>query len=364
MTEDFIKSPRSVKESYKVMLLARNFFTFSTVSAGLWLACLILMFSAIFPMAAQSQSRLGSSFNCANPASLAAEIVCASDYLRRLDLKQMQTYYTVRHAFPSRVGEYRQIYLDSLKAADDLCGLANTQNRQQSIECLGRAFEELNRRWESIIAGFSDRSALNEIQISVDDKILIQRQLRSRSFLPGNAAEDGIYGTGVRSAISQFQRANGFAVSGFLSGETARALLPSSTPPQFSTTNDQSRTPVQTQTSTRSLNLDDEKNSVVIFLAAIIIFIIWILYKTTKFITLSNCPACGRKGSFKKTGAWKEPKSSFIQTTKDNYIQGQTNYRNTAYELGVIHTTRACRSCGFTKETQKNYRKEVSTTMT
>jgi hypothetical protein len=137
----------------------------------------------------------------------------------------MQAYYTVRHAFPARVGEYRQIYLDSLKVADELCGLANTQNRQHSVECLGRAFEEMNRRWELIITGFTDRNALEEIRMPVEEKILVQRQLRTRSFLSANAAEDGIYGTGMRSAVSQFQQANGLVANGFVGVETAHSIL-------------------------------------------------------------------------------------------------------------------------------------------
>ena len=334
------------------------------VILAIWL---LTLSSFPFPSLAQSSSMLGSSFNCANPASPSAEIVCASENLRRSDLKQMQAYYTVRHAFPARVGEYRQTYLDSLKAADELCGLANTQNRQHSVECLGRAFEEMNRRWELIITGFSDRSALEEIRISVDDKILIQRQLRSRNFLTANAAEDGIYETGMRSAISQFQRANGFPASGFLGIETARALLPSLAQSQFNTTNIQSRTPVQLPT--RPSNLSDEKNndSVTILSIAGFIVIIWLFYEIIKEKFLSKCPSCGTKGAFKITENWKEPRSSFTQKKETGRVisgdqEGRILYENTAYELGVAHTKRVCRNCGFSRKTQKNYQKVVSRT--
>jgi peptidoglycan hydrolase-like protein with peptidoglycan-binding domain len=58
----------------------------------------------------------------------------------------------------------------------------------------------------------------------------LQQRLKDLGYLPENAIIDGIYGTGTRSAIRNFQQANNIIIDGFMSDATQRALMNNSRP--------------------------------------------------------------------------------------------------------------------------------------
>ena len=305
---------------------------------------LILMASSIVMSShvvlAQSQSQLGSSFNCTRPSSSAAEMVCRDPSLRRIDLEQIQAYYTLRHALPSEVGEFRQQYISIIRRIEAECSLSILQNQEETKNCIFIHLSNMRDSWNNRILYTNNQAAIDEQRIDLSRKIQLQTILQSRGYISPAAGIDGIFGSGARGAITQFQRENGIAVTGLMGRETAERLLSSSQvysrqamPAQL----DQS----PRQPSSIQSNQNNEDKNIIWVVIFLIIIIIYITYRIVLEKIRSRCPRCGAKNTFKIVDSFDEPKSTYTKSVRDS----NGNYSTIAYEVGVTHETRCCASC-------------------
>nr|WP_279306581.1 peptidoglycan-binding protein [Microvirga solisilvae] len=74
-------------------------------------------------------------------------------------------------------------------------------------------------------------SAREETSRSLDEHVQLQKLLQDLGYIPTTEKADGIYGAGMRTAISNFQTAENITADGILSDETAQRLLQKSAQP-------------------------------------------------------------------------------------------------------------------------------------
>ena len=187
------------------------------------------------PPPAASPARVGPSFDCAAVHTPAAQLICSSPDLSRIDLMFTQTYYALRQ----QVGEagWQALKVEAVDFENrtlQRCGVPATgllpPDPGPWVACLSAAYERQRGVWLSRLSG----PALEEAQRPIDQHVALQRDLQSLGFLPPTATIDGAYGAATRSAILAWQGAHGLPATGLLGNQDSATLeeqvLTSTTP--------------------------------------------------------------------------------------------------------------------------------------
>jgi peptidoglycan hydrolase-like protein with peptidoglycan-binding domain len=158
--------------------------------------------------------------------------VCQTTELKLADLRQIQAYYTLRHAQPVRREELRIQYTARIQSLVRQCASEQVLVNGSQRNCIISALNDLRQFWLQELQETRNSAALEEAQLSVEEFLRAQQALKSSGLLSANAIVDGVYGSGTREALARFQTERGIIGGGFLTGATLSAglLLNNTTP--------------------------------------------------------------------------------------------------------------------------------------
>ena len=196
-----------------------------------WRLALALGLVATISSVSQAQqatapTQVVTSFDCsrAGAGQSVPALVCQTPELQTADLRQMQAYYTLRHAQPARQQELRNQFTSRIQALVRDCSTEQVRASGSQPTCVTQAFGNLGDFWIQQLQQTGNAAALEEARQPVEQFVGAQRALRERGFLPDSAVLDGVYGSGTRDAVARFQAERGIASGGFLTGATLAAL--------------------------------------------------------------------------------------------------------------------------------------------
>lgn len=168
---------------------------------------------------AGGSQKIGPSFDCGKAVKPIAKMICASDALSRLDMEFVQAYQALRH----QVGEPRQRQLreEALEFHHRMlreCGVPDDGPTSGSVSCVRDAYAKQRLQWLSQLVG----PASEEAKRDIEKHLLLHHDLRRLGFMKANA--DGVYGPDTRLGLTEFQRAYGLPVTGFLSDADSQVI--------------------------------------------------------------------------------------------------------------------------------------------
>jgi uncharacterized protein len=195
--------------------------------------------------------RMGTSFDCSRTGQNIPSLVCQTPELQLADLSQMQVYYTLRHAQPDRQQELRTQFTTRIQTLVRECSTEQVRASGTQSACVARELGELRTFWLQQLERLGNAAALEEARLPPGHVIGSQQALKARNFLPAEAVVDGVFGSGGRQAIAQFQAERGIPSTGFLTTATAESLRNQSNatapiPPATEQQQQRARTPPQT----------------------------------------------------------------------------------------------------------------------
>jgi peptidoglycan hydrolase-like protein with peptidoglycan-binding domain len=175
----------------------------------------------------------GPSFPCPQPTDPLAQLICSTPQLALLDMQFVQSY----KALYQQVGTDADPALRHQDYEFDLavrsqCNIAVSQGATQSptppppapagaAQCVIPLYQQQIATWKAQLQG----PALEEANRSIQDQLTLQSRLQALGFLPARAQIDGVFGTGTRAAIIQWQTSVGRQPTGLLGNADAQALL-------------------------------------------------------------------------------------------------------------------------------------------
>ena len=169
------------------------------------------------------------------PRDALALLACSDQTLARADIRFVQTYYALRASPGADLKQLRSEFLSFVVQTRQECGLPPVEpDRDQSgvsvpqsaAACVAADYDGERDHWLVFLRG----SAAEEANRAPEANVALQARLQATGYLPSSTMIDGIFGTGVREAISRWQRASGRPDTGFLGDSDAAALLGTSTP--------------------------------------------------------------------------------------------------------------------------------------
>jgi len=202
---------------------ASNFSGGQVVLVALTVAAACIALSQV-AFSQQAKSRIGPSYDCGqidarqNPT---AAIICRNDELARSEIIYVQTYYALRGIVDQAIR--RSLADEALKFSDEqqrICGIRadalTEQPNNTQVDCIRGSFQKQTQLLRGRLAG----DALKEAALPPEALFVMQEFLKLKSFLPGEATVDGIFGPATRNAVKQFQASVSLPQTGFLSKET------------------------------------------------------------------------------------------------------------------------------------------------
>lgn len=177
------------------------------------------------PTPTGSSTGVGPSFDCAAVRTPAAQLICSSPDMSRLDLMFVQAYYAMRQ----QVGEagWQTLKVEAVNFEDQTlqrCGIPLTgilpPDPRPWIACLAAAYERQRAVWLSRLSGPGGQEARRPIE----EHVALQRDLQVIGLLPASETIDGVYGSASRTAILAWQQSQGTEPTGFLSDADAARL--------------------------------------------------------------------------------------------------------------------------------------------
>lgn len=179
---------------------------------------------------ARSQSAIGSSFDCARATDALAMTVCNDQNLLERDRSLLQIYYVLRHALPGQLADLRRGFLDFHRDIISSCSLpgrgpVDAGQLSAARSCIGGHYQRQTIIYMKEVIDTQNAAAAEEARRPHLSHRNLQQRLKDLGYLPENAIIDGIYGTGTRSAIRNFQQINNIVIDGFMSDATQRALV-------------------------------------------------------------------------------------------------------------------------------------------
>ena len=168
---------------------------------------------------------IGPSFDCAAVHTPAAQLICSSPDLSRIDLMFVQAYYALRQQVgPAGWQTLKAEAVDFENRTLRRCGVPAAgllpPDPRPWVACLSAEYERQRTVWLSRLTG----AAREEASRPVDQHVTLQRDLQSLGFLLPTATIDGVYGEATRSAIQAWQQSRGAVVTGFLGNQDAITL--------------------------------------------------------------------------------------------------------------------------------------------
>lgn len=174
----------------------------------------------------KSALALGPGFDCAKVQTPVAQFICARPDLSQADLELLQPYYALRH----QVGPsgWQALKAEALQLQQRMvrnCGLSERGNLPPDPDrfaiCMKAEYAAQKITWINRLPA----DAAEEASRPVDEHVTLQGRLQTLGFLPPSEKVDGVYGAVTRTAIAEWQRAQGRRDTGFLSGADANALV-------------------------------------------------------------------------------------------------------------------------------------------
>jgi hypothetical protein len=169
-------------------------------------------------------SNTGSSFDCANSRDRFIAQVCQNPRIREADLRQLVSYYVVRHLQPQNNDTHRAHFISTIRALRAECGNSAFVDEQRE-RCVIRYMDGLKAHWDAIIRQSGNEAALFESGIDLNSILAFQARLAQAGFLPENSVVDGLFGNQTRAAITRMQQQIGIRAHGFVDEQTLRLLV-------------------------------------------------------------------------------------------------------------------------------------------
>jgi len=169
-------------------------------------------------------SNTGSSFDCANSRDRFIAQVCQNPRIREADLRQLVSYYVVRHLQPQNNDTHRAHFISTIRALRAECGNSAFVDEQRE-RCVLRYMDGLKAHWDAIIRQSGNEAALFESGIDPNSILAFQARLAQAGFLPENSVVDGVFGNQTRAAITSMQQQIGIRAHGFVDEQTLRLLV-------------------------------------------------------------------------------------------------------------------------------------------
>jgi hypothetical protein len=175
----------------------------------------------------------GPSFPCPQPTDPLAQLICSNSELSALDMQFVQVYEAlIQQAGTGGEANIRAEDLKFVNQVENSCGIASSEASNPSggippsapagaENCVIPAYERQIQVWKGMLFG----PALDEGDRSIQDQVALQTRLQSLGFLNSAAPIDGIFGSGTRAAILQWQNSVGRPTTGLLSNDDAQILL-------------------------------------------------------------------------------------------------------------------------------------------
>lgn len=175
----------------------------------------------------------GPSFPCPQPEDPLAQLVCSTPSLALLDMQFVQAYEALyQQAGASGQSSVRHLDLQFDMGVRTTCGIGLSQASNPSptppppapsgaSACVIPLYQQQITLWKGMLNG----AALEEANRPIQDQVALQTRLQAMGFLPAQAQMDGVFGTGTRAAIKQWQTGVGRLPTGLLGDADAQALL-------------------------------------------------------------------------------------------------------------------------------------------
>ena len=178
------------------------------------------------PEAPQFEKRIGPSYDCAKSTTQIMAFICSDNQIAKADLAFVQPYYILRYV--GGPSSYQALKVEAVNFQNYMamsCGITPTgmipDDRQTLKSCMLTKYAEQYVNWLRRLSG----PALEEASRSVKDNIALQQKLQDLGFIPPTDNVDGIFGTGTRSAIQNWQASSGRQQTGLLGDADAALLL-------------------------------------------------------------------------------------------------------------------------------------------
>lgn len=233
--------------------------------------CIMLLHSKAYAQSASNQPTsqsvsipqpinpvTGPSFPCPQPLDPLAQLVCSNPQLALLDMQFVQSFEALLQEVGT-TGRSALLQQDIQFNANvrSECNIALSQAASPSptpppaappgaAQCVIPLYQQQIAVWNARLQGAAAEEANRHIQ----DQLTLQSRLQALGFLPAKAQIDGVFGTGTRTAIIQWQTSAGRQPTGLLGNADAQALLldvqpsaPNSSPNPPAQTQSQDATP-------------------------------------------------------------------------------------------------------------------------
>ena len=175
----------------------------------------------------------GPSFPCPQPSDPLAQLVCSTPQLALLDMQFVQSYEALfQQAGVNGDPALRHENFEFDLAVRSKCGIAVSQGATNSptpppaapagsAQCVIPAYQQQITVWKARLQGAANEEANRPIQ----NQLALQSRLQALGLLPASAQIDGVFGTGTRAAIIQWQTRVGRQPTGLLGNADAQVLL-------------------------------------------------------------------------------------------------------------------------------------------
>lgn len=194
-------------------------------------AVLIVLGTLLTGVKASAES-VGPSFPCTPaPLDALARLTCSDRPLAQADIRMVQTYYALRRAVgPDGQKPLKSRLLSFIVNTRQTCGLPPVEPKRDQSEvplpataasCVAAAYDRQRAIWVRKLSG----PAAEEAARAPEQNIALQGKLKALGFMPKDAAVDGVFGTGTRTALLAWQHTTGRPETGFFGDEDAAGLL-------------------------------------------------------------------------------------------------------------------------------------------
>lgn len=163
--------------------------------------------------------------NCsrAAPNDKVAHLLCSNSDVAKTELEFDQAYYALRQS----VGESGWKPLKAEEQIDwgklSVCDSNPDASQPLDPACVTSVLKAVTTKYKGRLSG----DALQEASRNIDEHIALQQRLIDLGYLPPGTTADGVYGVGMRAAITDWQTKTGQPnTDGFISDANAAVLIP------------------------------------------------------------------------------------------------------------------------------------------
>ena len=180
------------------------------------------------PVSPPRIAAIGPSFDCSRADTPKLRFICADPDLMRIDLAMVQPYYVLRHQVgPPGWQALLVEAIDFQHATEQVCGIDPSGTLPADLATLKICVYTAYNKERTVLLSRLSGTALQEASRSIEQHVALQARLQALGYIPATEKIDGIYGTGTRAAIVNWQTSASLTPTGLLGDSDASALLQS-----------------------------------------------------------------------------------------------------------------------------------------